>query len=48
VHLILRPNHQPWRLRSLAADVRRHEAALEDRGRWNGLYVLSSPTGCSI
>ncbi len=31
VHLILRPHHQPWRLRSLAADVRRHEAALEDR-----------------
>jgi UDP-glucose 4-epimerase len=31
VHLILRPDHQLWRLRSLAADVSRHEADLEDR-----------------
>jgi nucleoside-diphosphate-sugar epimerase len=31
VHLILRPGHQPWRLRSLGADVRRHEAGLDDR-----------------
>jgi dolichol-phosphate mannosyltransferase len=31
VHLILRPSHQPWRLREIAGDVRIHQIDMEDR-----------------
>ena len=42
-HLLLRPSHQSWRLKEIAADVRVHDADLENRESVRRVVASSRP-----